>query len=445
MNRTTLVIAALLALAIVPCLGARGMTVAVKPQGADQVTIPQLLNYQGKLTDTAGHPVPNGQYAVTFGLYPRDTGGVAFWTELQNVQTRGGLFNVLLGAVTPMTYVPWDGNCWLEMQVHPDPVMTPRVRIVSAAYSYFSAVAETAMAAGKAAAVRPLVPGVDSTEIRINHVTSGNIKDRTIKGIDIALPCSLISWVGNPGAALMIKSQNTGNGIRIDSAANNGIVISYCNSTGVLVDSSNGNGFNCYGAATDGIYIARAGTRGIRVDNAGSYGIASYGNLGGGFFRADIASGVGLRAETYNGVNGDTAIYADGRGIATGGWGSLFEDGSEVPCVVASGRLIIATGTDVVVNGAASIRYPDVFARHVRTDVPVRISLTPRGNPTGMLCVSDADAAGFRVALKTVPGWDGESNVTFDWLAFGTLPEPSTTPSPEPAFEGIPEKGGRRD
>jgi hypothetical protein len=146
MNRIMMVIAALLVLAIAPCLGARGDMKAVKatPVAQDQITIPQFLNYQGKLTDTAGRPVPNGAYAVTFNMYAESTGGAAFWTELQNVQARNGLFNVQLGKVTPLTYMPWDGNCYLEMQVHPDPVMTPRVRIVSAAYAYVTRKADTA-------------------------------------------------------------------------------------------------------------------------------------------------------------------------------------------------------------------------------------------------------------------------------------------------------------
>jgi len=452
MDRTMTVIAAILVLAVSPGLGAQdnlkaATPVAAKatPTGVDQITIPQLMSYQGKLTDTAGRPVPNALYTVTFKIFDDSIGGAEYWTEDQNVLTRTGLFNVLLGSVTPNSYLPWDGNCWLEMQVHPDPAMSPRVRIASAAYAYLAARADTAEYADRAPAIRPLSPGVSNAEVTDNAISTAKLQDRAVRGSKIFTPCTLVSSNGNPGAALHVIARNTGNGIRIDSASNNGIVVSYCNGTGVLVDSSNSNGFSCYGAATDGVYIARAGVRGLRVDNAGNYGVASYGNLGGGFFKADIASGVGLRAESYNGVNADTAIYADGRGIATGGWGSLFEDGSNAPCVVASEQTIIATGTATVVSGYAVVRYPDIFARHIRTDVPVRISLTPRGNPTGMLCVSSTDAAGFRVALKTVPGWDGESNVTFDWLAFGSLPEPSTTPSPEPAFEGIPEKRGHHD
>jgi hypothetical protein len=323
--------------------------------------------------------------------------------------------------------------------------MSPRVRIASAAYAYLAARADTAQYAARAPAVRPLSPGVSNAEIASNAVTTDKIQDHTIKGIDIATPCSLVSWNGNPGAALHIKSQNTGNGIRIDSAANNGIVVYYANSAGILVDSSAGNGINIYGAGTDGIYVARAHVRGFRVDQAGSYGVAAYGNQGGGYFVADSVIGIGVVARSFNGVAADTAIRAYGKGLASGGWVTGFEDGGEAPCAVASEQTIIATGSATVVNGYADIRYPDVFARHIRSDVPVRISLTPRGNPAGMLCVSNADAAGFRVALKTVPGWDGESNVTFDWLAFGSLPEPSTKPSPESEFEGVPERGTRHD
>jgi hypothetical protein len=116
----------------------------VVASATDAITIPGLLSYQGKLTDTAGRPIPNGIYAVTFSLYAESTGGAAFWTELQNVQTRSGLFNVQLGTVTPLISLPEDGNCYLEMQVHPDPVMTRRIRIVSAAYAYLTRKADTA-------------------------------------------------------------------------------------------------------------------------------------------------------------------------------------------------------------------------------------------------------------------------------------------------------------
>jgi hypothetical protein len=100
------------------------------------IAIPQLVSYQGKLTDTMGVPVPNGNYSTRFALYTQASGGSPHWQETQNVTTEDGLFAVLLGSVTPIPSVPDAGNLYLSMKVESAPEMTPRVRIVSSAYAY---------------------------------------------------------------------------------------------------------------------------------------------------------------------------------------------------------------------------------------------------------------------------------------------------------------------
>jgi len=70
---------------------------------SDALAIPQVLSYQGRLTDAKGVPVPDGDYSITFKLYTVPNGGSPFWSETQNVTTRDGLFSVLLGSVTPIT------------------------------------------------------------------------------------------------------------------------------------------------------------------------------------------------------------------------------------------------------------------------------------------------------------------------------------------------------
>ncbi|MEO0071135.1 MAG: hypothetical protein ABIK39_03500, partial [candidate division WOR-3 bacterium] len=64
----------------------------------DAVTIPQMLSYQGKLTDSLGNSVPDGDYQLTFRLYTQETGGIPFWTEEQTVAVKNGLFSALLGS-----------------------------------------------------------------------------------------------------------------------------------------------------------------------------------------------------------------------------------------------------------------------------------------------------------------------------------------------------------
>lgn len=106
--------------------------------------VPRLVNYQGKLLDSQGRAVRDSTYPVAFRFYTVPTGGSAWWTEIQSVHTAGGLFSVLLGSSTPLDSVPKGGNCYLSMQLSPDPEMTPRVRIASAPYAYYARRADSA-------------------------------------------------------------------------------------------------------------------------------------------------------------------------------------------------------------------------------------------------------------------------------------------------------------
>jgi len=114
--------------------------------GAEAITIPQMLSYQGKLTDTLGVPVADTLYAIRFRFYAVPSGGTQFWEETQDVRTKGGLFSVLLGSVTPIGTVPDAGTLYLGMAVGGGAELTPRLRIGSAAYAYKADTANYALA-----------------------------------------------------------------------------------------------------------------------------------------------------------------------------------------------------------------------------------------------------------------------------------------------------------
>ena len=107
--------------------------------GVESITVPQMLSYQGKLTDTLGVPVPDGNYALTFRLYTAASGGSAFWTEPQTIMVKSGLFSALLGAVTPISSLPDAGALYLSLQVAAGSELSPRLRIASAAYAFLTA------------------------------------------------------------------------------------------------------------------------------------------------------------------------------------------------------------------------------------------------------------------------------------------------------------------
>jgi len=96
--------------------------------------IPRLINYQGKLTDTNGNPVADGNHSVTFRIYDADAGGTLLWEETQSILIQKGIFSCLLGGVTNLD-LAFDKPYWLAIKVGSDAEMTPRQQITSSGYA----------------------------------------------------------------------------------------------------------------------------------------------------------------------------------------------------------------------------------------------------------------------------------------------------------------------
>lgn len=97
---------------------------------------PTMINYEGVLEDNLGNPI-DGTVSIVFTIYDASTGGASLWTETQaSVAVSNGLFNVLLGAVTPLTPgVFTSDQRWLGVKVEADAEMTPRYRLASVGYA----------------------------------------------------------------------------------------------------------------------------------------------------------------------------------------------------------------------------------------------------------------------------------------------------------------------
>ncbi|MFO8058617.1 MAG: MopE-related protein [bacterium] len=107
-------------------------------------TAPQLINYQGRLHDSAGMPLDSVTVKLTFGFYGAQSGGSVYLSVVQNnVGVSNGLYNVLIGSGDVTAGVEPDlasvfrnhGEVWMGVAVGADPEMTPRQRITSAPYS----------------------------------------------------------------------------------------------------------------------------------------------------------------------------------------------------------------------------------------------------------------------------------------------------------------------
>jgi hypothetical protein len=100
-------------------------------------SVPQLINYQGRLTNAAGQPL-TGPVTMVFALFESATPGPEppLWSETQNsVQVNQGIYNILLGSVNPLPASVFKTQpVFLEISVNGQ-ILSPRTQITSVAYA----------------------------------------------------------------------------------------------------------------------------------------------------------------------------------------------------------------------------------------------------------------------------------------------------------------------
>jgi len=93
------------------------------------------INYQGRLTDPTGNPVPDNNYQLTFTLYD-DTGGPLWTSGMQTVGVADGLFYYLLGSAVPIPASVFGATAlYLGIKVGEDPEISPRTLLTSSPYA----------------------------------------------------------------------------------------------------------------------------------------------------------------------------------------------------------------------------------------------------------------------------------------------------------------------
>jgi len=93
---------------------------------------PDSVSFQGLLTNPGGTPI-NTTTSMTFNLYKN---GTVVWTEVQPaVVVTDGVFNVLLGSVTPLDTVAFNQPIDLGITVGADPEISPRTPLASAPFA----------------------------------------------------------------------------------------------------------------------------------------------------------------------------------------------------------------------------------------------------------------------------------------------------------------------
>lgn len=100
---------------------------------------PQLINYQGRVTDSAGVPLDGPFDIVQFTIYDAASAGNAIWFEEHTtIVVTDGLFSVLLGSVTELVDTVFnDTSRYLGISLDGGvSEIVPRTRLVAAPYAF---------------------------------------------------------------------------------------------------------------------------------------------------------------------------------------------------------------------------------------------------------------------------------------------------------------------
>ncbi len=290
-------------------------TVVIMVSGAASAEIPQVLGYQGRITDNSGVPVADGTYAMRFRIYDDETAGALLWdSNDDSVVVAGGAFSVMLGeSPQPTLSLAFDEDYWLLVTFDGEDQL-PRKRLGSVGYAY--------MASG-------IVPGTEMVDSRGNPIfkgtnlgTGAGLRGDSEQGDGVRGESSATDGKGVYGISTATTGQTYGGSFESSSSTYGRGVFAWAKGTtgqavGVYGVSSSPSGYAVLGEAD-----ATTGT------NYGVYGKTNS-SSGYGVF-GEVAATIGTNYGVCGKVSSTSGSGVFGRSTATTGtvYGGRFESSS---------------------------------------------------------------------------------------------------------------------
>jgi hypothetical protein len=314
--------------------------------------VPQLMNFQGRLTRPDGTPVADGDYSIRFSFWSAASGGTERWNQTINpVTVRNGTFAALLSGFPAGTF---NTNLWLQLQIGADAPLAPRQQLVSVAYA------------------------MKADSVSDGAITSAGIVDGTITGADIANGTITTNKLAADALRPLAWSLNGNNGVTngflgttdilpLDIRVNNrrAMRYSYAENTTFSYRSINilgGADSNEIGSGVVGATIAGGGIDSFTGIDSPNRVLNDFGTIGGGYsntasgWYATIAGGIrntanDIHATIGGGADNTADIHgtiAGGTNNTAGSWGAIgggFDN-------IASGNIAtVAGGHDNTASG----------------------------------------------------------------------------------------------
>jgi hypothetical protein len=439
--------------------------------------IPQMVGYQGMVTDNSGNPVADGTYTMRFRIYTAVTGGTLLWdSNNQSVTLAGGVFSVMLGeSPQPALGLAFDQDYWL-LVTFSGQNQSPRKRLGSVGYAYMASgvvpgtLIEGSVTGGTACAIKGRntaftglnygVRGENTSSSGVGTYGWGSATTGTNYGVYGIT--SSTSGRGVYGAASTTAGTNYGGRFYTASSSGRGVhgragnasgtsygvygesagslgrgVYGVATSTvsynfGVLGETASQNGHGVHGrnTCTDGnaygVYGWTDGGSGAGVSGYSNSGIHGYGVKG---EANGVIGGAGVRGEAvwmggeFRDTNSNNYCYAGYSTYKTYGTGTNAfvqnhpRDSDRVIVYAAPEGDEVATytrGTARLIDGEARVPLGETFGWVTNPDIGLTAHLTPRGQ-CSVLCVESLTTT--EMVVRSMDGFP--SDIVFDYLVYG--------------------------
>jgi hypothetical protein len=299
------------------------ITVTALISVSSEAAVPQLINYQGRLTNGVGAPLDT-TVTLLFTVCSDSLGVTSLWSEIHpGVVIKDGLFQVLLGSVTPLSESVFNGSKrWLGVQLQGGIAPTALIPIVSVAYAYRAAKSDTAGYALFGSSSSGGGWTDDGVAVRLTTITD-NV------GIGTSSPGSRLEVrnSGSTGLACLIRNDNQANSEQAlwVETSGNGAAVFGSSPFKYGLHGMSANSYGVYGTGSRGVYGFHIDSRHYGYLGSGSYGVYGkdsttgvWGAIGGGNAGV-VGVGQGSSQVGIFGENGGAGVGIRGSSIDSSG------------------------------------------------------------------------------------------------------------------------------
>jgi hypothetical protein len=388
-------------------------------------TITNFISFQGKLTNTDGTNVTDGNYSIRFRIYNDPSADAANtcsansckWEETQaTVAVSAGLFQVNLGTGTTLPgSVDFNTNAlYLGVKIGSDAEMTPRVRLTAAPQAFNS----------------DMLDGLDSSNfVQLSggnvNIGAGTVTSGAINGVAIG------STIQPSAAGALTVKSNGANALGLDTGGGAAINIGGTNATSVVVGNATSNpnisfsGSGTFGTNAGSVSLngntTVTGTKTLTV----SGGLTTLGagltfsgaaaqtitGPGTGGLTVTVASGpLSLSTTTL----GTLSVTSAGALSLTGGAASSWDIGANTLSLQTTNNGAITTGTGTLTQGG-NVTFSGTTARTLTGPGTGGLTVTVASGPlslstttSGTLSLTSAGALNMTGAAAST--WDIGNN-----------------------------------